>query len=44
MEDGGPTGGWWVRHLKAGRRVMEDRRRGQLATELGEPLPDESAE
>lgn len=43
MEDGDPTGGWWERYLKAERRVIEDRRRGQLAGVLGAPLPGESA-
>lgn len=44
MEGGGPTKGWWERYLKAERRVMEDRRRGQLAGGLGAPLPGETPE
>jgi hypothetical protein len=44
VEDGDPTRGWWERYMKAERRVMEDRRRGQLAGVLGAPLPGESAE
>lgn len=43
-EDVGPAGGWWERYLRAERRVMEERRRGQLAGALGAPLPGESPE
>ena len=44
MEDGDPGGGWWKWYLKAERRILEERRRGQLAGALGAPLRSGSSE